>query len=295
LPHTIPEALSGILRCAACRGALAHTDSGPEIACESCSARYGFTSTGQPDLRLAGPLRRSYTVDLGSVDPLWSEGGQRPKVDIAAGVAEVGAMLPSASLAGDIAIEIGCGGKPLRTLLTQAGWHYVGVDFKASAADLLCDAHSLPFQSSSVGMIVTKALLEHVRLPHIAVAEMMRVLRPGGVLIGDVAFLQPYHQSYFHMSHEGVRYLLEAAGLEVTHLVVGPVSVFGYLAGRAPGPWPLRKVAALMAWPLDVLVRTSAWIGHRAGIDTRQLRCRFATSVLFVARRAIDAIAMGSA
>jgi len=74
--------------------------------------------------------------------------------------------------------------------------HVIGVDVDRSAlaraeergletawADV---DEPLPFPDESVDVVVAAEVLEHLRLPEQALAEAMRVLRPGGLLVGSV-------------------------------------------------------------------------------------------------------------
>ena len=110
---------------------------------------------------------------------------------------------------------LGCGDGGERPHLRERGLEAVGLDIRpSSGVDVLGDAHALPFGSSSFDGVLSMQVLEHLREPWLAVEEVARILRPGGWFVGSVAFLKPYHQSYFHRTHDGVRALLERAGLE---------------------------------------------------------------------------------
>jgi len=55
------------------------------------------------------------------------------------------------------------------------------------------DGHALPFREGAFDGVVCRAVLEHLRGPRRACAEMFRVLRPGGIILVTVPFLDPYH------------------------------------------------------------------------------------------------------
>jgi SAM-dependent methyltransferase len=105
---------------------------------------------------------------------------------------------------GDLLLDLGCGDTTLgRYLARQRGFGYVGV----------ADVHALPFVSSAFAAACTFAVLEHVRVPRLVLTELARVLRPGGVVLGSVAFLEPYHlRSRFHLTELGLADALESAG-----------------------------------------------------------------------------------
>lgn len=66
------------------------------------------------------------------------------------------------------------------------------------AIDFRGDGLRLPLRDGSVDLILSQAVLEHVPEPSTAVAEMLRVLRPGGVVYAEIAFMQPLHAVPFH-------------------------------------------------------------------------------------------------
>jgi SAM-dependent methyltransferase len=51
----------------------------------------------------------------------------------------------------------------------------------------------LPFRSETIDLCVCTAVLEHVPEPDFVVAEMRRVLKPGGRVHAAIPFLQPFH------------------------------------------------------------------------------------------------------
>ncbi len=55
------------------------------------------------------------------------------------------------------------------------------------------DASYLPLRSSSVDGVVVQAVLEYVLDPELAVAEIYRVLKPGGIVYSEMPFLQAVH------------------------------------------------------------------------------------------------------
>ena len=75
-------------------------------------------------------------------------------------------------------------------------------------------AERLPFVDAAFDAVISIAVLEHVRDPFAAAAEIVRVLKPGGELICCVPFLQPLHgypHHYYNMTHTGLRNLFEPA------------------------------------------------------------------------------------
>lgn len=59
--------------------------------------------------------------------------------------------------------------------------------------DFHYDVHSLEFDDDVFDLVVCNAILEHVIDPRTAIAELGRVLKPGGEIWVEVPFNQPYH------------------------------------------------------------------------------------------------------
>lgn len=77
--------------------------------------------------------------------------------------------------------------------------------------DVVGQAEQLPFKDDCFDLVFSLAVLEHVKNPQRAATEMQRVLKPGGLLWIDVAFMQPYHgypAHFYNMTQQGLANLL---------------------------------------------------------------------------------------
>lgn len=103
------------------------------------------------------------------------------------------------------ALDIGAGGSKIAP-------SFLAVDIQPVArVDVIADAHRLPFADESVGAVNCNALLEHVREPFQVMAEIHRVLEPGGRTAVWVPFMAAYHRSpedYFRYTVSGARALM---------------------------------------------------------------------------------------
>jgi SAM-dependent methyltransferase len=90
-------------------------------------------------------------------------------------------------------LEIGCG----RGYLQNVVHRYIGIDLSLSAANymtkpFICGAaENLPFAEESFDIVMSFTVLEHLQNPEVALLEMKRVLRKGGVLILNAAWRVP--------------------------------------------------------------------------------------------------------
>lgn len=80
--------------------------------------------------------------------------------------------------------------------------------------DLVCEAEALPFRDRCIDYIESGAVFEHVHDPWRAIAEVKRVLAPGGEFRIDTAFMQGYHgfpSHYYNMTPQAVETALVGA------------------------------------------------------------------------------------
>jgi len=127
---------------------------------------------------------------------------------------------PSAS---DTWIDVGCGSKPYECLFAVD--RYVGLDVEVSGhpvenkrADQYFDGLRLPFDDASVDGVVCTEVLEHAEDAAGLVAEIARVLRPGGSAIVSSPFIWPEHETPYDFRRftlAGLESLFTAAGLDV--------------------------------------------------------------------------------
>ena len=125
-------------------------------------------------------------------DQYWTEAGYQPRNHLF--LKPIHDLYKEFLPAGSTVVDVGCGdGRTSGPWLTENGYDYVGVDISAPAvrdasalglkALVIDDATSLPFQSNSIDACVCIEVLEHLFAPQLAVKEIVRLLRPGGILI----------------------------------------------------------------------------------------------------------------
>jgi len=74
--------------------------------------------------------------------------------------------------------------------------------------DIIADAHALPFVDECFDGIISMNAFEHYHNPNQVAAELLRVLRPGGWLVVQTAFLQPEHEypwHFYNATSEGIK------------------------------------------------------------------------------------------
>jgi SAM-dependent methyltransferase len=268
------ETFARALACPTCGGDLALSTMG--ALCTRCQERFPRTSTGAPDLRLKSQKTATLVLDLlapAAPDPSFFaqlSSNPSPALDMS-GMrvpwhlsSELLSWFPKASqLKESLALDLGCGSTVHREVCEYAGFHYVGLDLNSARATLLGDAHALPFKAESFDFILSIAVLEHVRLPFVALKEAHRVLKPGGVFVGSVAFLEPFHEnSHYHHTHLGTWNSLTVGGFEVVKLGPSPRwTGLVALATMSLFPRLPEALARLLTLPLRVAHRLWWWLG----------------------------------
>lgn len=90
----------------------------------------------------------------------------------------------------------------------------------AASPGVVADAHALPFPDASFDVILAHNVIEHLRDPTTGVAEMRRVLRPGGEVHYSIPFLYPVHEAphdYTRFTRFGLARLFRDFGAAEIH------------------------------------------------------------------------------
>lgn len=181
-----------------------------------------------------------------------------------------------------LVLDVGCAGRWAERHL-PAYCAYIGLDYPATGAalygaspDVFADAACMPFADDSVDTVLMLDVHEHLRLPHSALRECQRVLRPGGKLLMSAPFLYPVHDAphdYQRLTLHGLQRDLSDAGfsLDWVRQHNGPVEAAGLmmslaLAGSMHEAWRRRGSARLLApfiLALIPVVNIASWFAGR--------------------------------
>jgi uncharacterized protein YbaR (Trm112 family)/SAM-dependent methyltransferase len=194
------QRLLTILACPRCREGLAGPAEGC-LRCPRCQSSFPVVG-GVPIMVLGEPAD---PVDPGRLASPPSNNPYPP---------EVTTLLEETLAGSGIVLDLGSG----RRTFGAAGLVQLEI-CTYPFTDVVSQGEQLPFHDACFDFVLSRAVTEHVRRPWVLAAEMQRVLKPGGLLLVDSAFLQPLHgypRHYYNMTHLALRDLFE--GLEVISL-----------------------------------------------------------------------------
>lgn len=170
-------------------------------------------------------------------------------------------------------LDVGCGDGQLALALAQAGARVWAIDsdprmletarrcFEAAAVEVHLDeanAQALPFESGSFDIVSAVTVLCFVREPEPVMAEMARVLKPGGRLaigeLGRYSFWAAWRHIRGWLGHPTWRAARFRTAGELRDLAAG--AGLGVQTVRAAVFYPPVGLAAAMLAPLD------RWLGR---------------------------------
>ncbi|HEX5025946.1 MAG TPA: class I SAM-dependent methyltransferase [Agriterribacter sp.] len=121
-------------------------------------------------------------------------------------------------------LDFGCGSKPYQPLFVSCD-SYLGLDMENPGhphinekIDVFYDGKNIPFAADHFDSVFCSEVMEHVFNPDEIIAEICRVMKPGGQLLLTCPFVWAEHEvpyDYARYSSFGIKHLLEKNGFKV--------------------------------------------------------------------------------
>ncbi|MFN4338723.1 class I SAM-dependent methyltransferase [Parvibaculum sp.] len=145
------------------------------------------------------------------------------------------------------------------------------------------DAHNIPLKDESVDAVCVQAVLEHVLEPSRAVSEILRVLKPGGIVYAETPFMQQVHEGaadFTRFTELGHRWLFRDFDEIERGAIGGPgLSVYWSMKYFFRGLTRSRKMANVLSVPFGLLALLDRFMPRAHILDG-------ANGVYFMGRKA---------
>ncbi len=123
-----------------------------------------------------------------------------------------------------LVLDAGAGHSPYRPLFRHARYEsadFAQLDTPYAAIDYVCDLTDIPVEDGRFDRVICNQVLEHLPEPGRALAELNRVLKPGGrILLSAPLFFEEHQRPYdfYRYTQFALRRLFSDAGFEVRRL-----------------------------------------------------------------------------
>jgi len=163
-------------------------------------------------------------------------------------------------------LDSGCGSMPYKELIlsNKAVTEYIGLDISSALnydgvkADFLWDGILMPFENDSFEVVISTEVLEHVPNPELYLAEVKRVLKPGGLFFFTVPFLMSLHEvpnDYYRYTPFSLEIIFKKAGFE--SISIKPMGGYNAALAQMIGLWVnkylwgvKKKIMRIMGKPI---------------------------------------------
>lgn len=176
-------------------------------------------------------------------------------------------------------LDVGCGnGRYLRTM-RSLGWQVEGVEFNRQSAEFCRgtqltvhngDLASARFPSASFDVITARHVIEHIPTPHDFMAELARLLKPGGRLVIETPNFSSLGWALF-----GTKWYATGIPYHLMLFSPGNLALLASRHGLVPLRQELETSPKLFLNSLDILF-------ERKGRPSRKIRWRRLLARLFV-------------
>ena len=156
---------------------------------------------------------------------------------------------------GALVLDAGAGDAPYKSLFQHA--RYESADFEKSnrtyvPSTYICDLQHIPTEDGRFDFIVFNQVMEHLPEPKLVLAELYRVLKPGGKMIyTGPLFYEEHEQPYdfYRYTQFGLRYLFDSAGYVIERLdwLEGYFGTVGYQL-NTHGALPSSQAKGYRSW-----------------------------------------------
>jgi SAM-dependent methyltransferase len=202
-------------------------------------------------------------------------------------------------------LDLGCG-KGLsyeKFMKLDSNIEWIGLDVKKSPEAKLRDNKNrnycffdgikMPFKNNEFDLIFSNQVFEHVLYPRRLLKEVFRVLKKGGVFIGSVSQLEPYHSnSYWNYTPLGFQTILKEAKIDLIEIRPG-IDVFTMMSLHAlNGLWSGFDRFFHSSWGKDTkinkLIELIGKTKKKTPVEINAMKIKFCAQFSFLAKKDVN-------
>ena len=190
---------------------------------------------------------------------------------------------------GALLLDAAAGMQPYRELFPHVRYEsadFEQVDKAYARSTYVCDLTSIPVEDGRFDHILFNQALEHMPEPQAVLAELNRVLKPGGTMLCTAPFFYEDHEQpydFYRYTSFAHRYLLPRAGFTVERIdwLEGYVGTVAYqLEGAA------RHLPRGIGWlPIRALFAALSLLFHRLDMRHRHTASGYPKNYVVLARK----------
>jgi ubiquinone/menaquinone biosynthesis C-methylase UbiE len=196
-------------------------------------------------------------------------------------------------------LDLGCGrGDSIdlfRRLAKDFVWYGVDIEDSQAVRQRISERNlmstfngvDLPYPENYFDLIYCHQVLEHVRHPDALITDAFRVLKPNGLFMGAVSYMEPYHAySIFNFTPYGIVKVFSDAGFELKEIRPG-VDAYMLITRQLLN----RSNVFRPIWNHNFLYGIIELIGSIFGLGHRErnfLKVQFSGHLIFLARRPLE-------
>lgn len=203
-----------------------------------------------------------------------------------------------------IVYDVGCGQKPFASFLERKVSKHIGVDlidgfYQSNQVDLMGTAYDVPAPDGAADAVILSQVIEHLESPLLAMQEVYRLLKPGGVVFLSFPFLYPQHappHDYLRFTEFYLVNKIAGDGFEVVDSA--KFGGYWYLMGMYSAMYLqevyrgllkmshlLKFISAAIGWTCLALHKTEGAILCAAGKDVVGIRAKWTANHLVILRK----------
>lgn len=126
-------------------------------------------------------------------------------------------------------LDYGAGTSPYKDLFEGKSLKYIRADIDKTVSPdyIVAENKRIPLKTSSIDVIVSTQVLEHIKTPNFYLQECARLLRQGGLLLLSTHGIWPYHpypSDYHRWTKIGLTSEIKASGFKILEVnsILGP-------------------------------------------------------------------------